>query len=188
MPSRTARLSKKGCGFATPECRAQRDVAVHPRPAPPPPLLAAPRLSTTALGDLEIRWVVSFRHVGELLRRDLVQQRSVWRAVLPHAIANGLAARALEDTPFDLIDQQLVTGGTERLARSFSRRLSFLHEHPKAVAIVERWLAPGGLLGDVAAFNDLGRAMFENIGPVLPEAALAALERAGNGDPQVAAT
>src|SRR4051794_705883 len=59
MPSRTARLSKKGCGFATPECRAQRDVAVHPRPAPPPPLLAALRLSTTALGDLEIRWVVS---------------------------------------------------------------------------------------------------------------------------------
>src|SRR3954465_4414163 len=58
MPSRTARLSKKGCGFATPECRAQRDVAVHPRPAPPPPLLAAPRLSTTALGYLEIRWVV----------------------------------------------------------------------------------------------------------------------------------
>src|SRR3954453_15665700 len=58
MPSRTARLSKKGCGFATPECRAQRDVAVHPRPAPPPPLLAAPRLSTTALGYLEIRWVI----------------------------------------------------------------------------------------------------------------------------------
>src|SRR4051812_17161272 len=62
MPSRTARLSKKGCGFATPECRAQRDVAVHPRPAPPPPLLAAPRLSTTALGDLEIRWVVRVRN------------------------------------------------------------------------------------------------------------------------------
>src|SRR4051812_37249779 len=58
MPSRTARLSKKGCGFATPECRAQRDVAVHPRPAPPPPLLAAPRPSTTALGYREIRWVV----------------------------------------------------------------------------------------------------------------------------------
>src|SRR5215210_8656827 len=59
MPSRTARLSKNGCGFATPECRAQRDVAVHPRPAPPPPLPAAPRLSTTALGYLEIRRGVS---------------------------------------------------------------------------------------------------------------------------------
>lgn len=129
-----------------------------------------------------------YRQVGELLRRDLVQQRSVWRAVLPHAIANRLAARALEDTPYDVIDQHLVTGGTERLARSFSRRLSFLHEHPRAIAIVERWLAPGGLLGDVTALNDLGRAMFENVAPVLPEAALAALERAGNSDPKVSAT
>src|SRR5215213_4509046 len=63
MPSRTARLSKKGCGFATPECRAQRDVAVHPRPAPPPPLPAAPRLPTTALGYLEIRWVVTGQRI-----------------------------------------------------------------------------------------------------------------------------
>ena len=106
---------------------------------------------------------------------------------LPHAIANRLAARALEDTPYELIDQQLVTGGTERLARSFSRRLAYLHEHPCAVAIAEQWFAPGGLLGDVTALNHLGWAMFENVAPVLPEAALAALERAGGGDPQVAA-
>lgn len=72
----------------------------------------------------------TYRHVGELLRRDLVQQRGEWRAVLPHAVANRLAARALEDTPYDLINQQLVDGGTERLARSFSRRLSFLNDHP----------------------------------------------------------
>jgi hypothetical protein len=72
-----------------------------------------------------------YRHVGELLRRDLAQQRGVWRAVLPHAVANRLAARALEDTSYDLIDQQLVTGGTDRLARSFSRRLAFLHGHPE---------------------------------------------------------
>jgi hypothetical protein len=129
-----------------------------------------------------------YGHVGELLRRDLVQQRSVWRAVLPHAIANRLAARALEDTPYAVIDQQLVTGGTERLARSFSRRLSFLHEHSRAVGIVERWLAPNGLLGDVAALDNLGRAMFENVAPVLPEAALAALERARNGDRDTATT
>lgn len=128
-----------------------------------------------------------FRHVGELFRRDLVQQRSVWRALLPHAIANRLAARALEDTPYDLIDQQLVTGGTDRLARSFSRRLAFLHEHPRAIAIVDRWLAPNGLLGDATAFNDLGRAMFENVAPVSPGAVLTALERTGSGDSQVAA-
>lgn len=127
-----------------------------------------------------------YRHVSELLRRDLVQQRGVWRAVLPHAIANRLAARALEDIPYDFIDQQLVTGGTARLARSFSRRLSYLHEHPRARSIVERWLVRGGLLGDVTALNDLGRAMFENVAPVSPEATLAALERAGNNGPEAA--
>src|SRR4051794_20532111 len=69
MPSRTARLSKKGCGFATPECRAQRDVAVHPRPAAPAPLPAAPHRPTTALGYLEIRWVVS----------GTIQGNRIWR-------------------------------------------------------------------------------------------------------------
>ena len=127
-----------------------------------------------------------YRHVGELLRRDLVQQRSMWRAVLPHAIANRLAARALDDIPYGLIDQQLVTGGTGRLARSFSRRLSFLHEHHQAQAIVEKWLARGGLLGEVTALNELGQAMFENVAPVLPEAALTALERANDGGLDVA--
>lgn len=130
----------------------------------------------------------TYRCVSELLRRDLIQRRGVWRAVLPHAIANRLAARALEDIPNDLIDQQLVTGGTDRLARSFSRRLSFLHDHPKAVAIVQKWLAPNGLLGNVAAFSDLGRAMFGNVAPVQPEAALTALERVDENQPETAAT
>lgn len=122
----------------------------------------------------------TYRHVRELLRRDLVQQRGAWRAVLPHAIANRLAARALDDIPYALINQQLVEGGNERLARSFSRRLSFLHDHPMATEIVKRWLSPDGLLGDVMVLNDLRRGMFENVAPVLPEAALAVLERAGN--------
>lgn len=135
-----------------------------------------PRLASLAGQTAE----ETYRHVAELCRRDLVQQRAVWRAVLPHAIANWLAARALEDTPYDLIDRQLINGGTDRLRQSFSRRLSYLHDHPRAVAIVERWLAPEGLLGDVTTLNDLGRAMFENVAPVLPEAALAALERAGS--------
>ncbi|MET4372489.1 hypothetical protein ABIA99_005195 [Bradyrhizobium sp. LB12.1] len=128
-----------------------------------------------------------YRHVGELVRRDLVQQRGAWRAVLPHAIANRLAARALEDTPYELIDQQLVTGGTKRIARSFSRRLSFLHEHPRAITIVERWLAPEGCLGDVTRLNELGRGMLENVASVSPEATLAALERADGIGPEAAA-
>ncbi len=121
-----------------------------------------------------------YRHVGELLRRNLMQQRGVWRAVLPHAIANRLAALALEDIPYDLIDQVLISGGTERLVLSFSRRLSFMHDHPRAVSIVKSWLEPDGFLGDISALDGLGQAIFENIASVLPTATLAVLYRADN--------
>ncbi|MFC6949497.1 hypothetical protein ACFQI9_33710 [Paraburkholderia dipogonis] len=119
-----------------------------------------------------------YRHVGELLRRELVQQRGVWRAVLPHALANRLAARALEDIPYSLIEKMLVTGGDEHLARSFSRRLSYLTSHPKAIEIARKWLSDGGMLGDVTAFSPLQTTMFKNVAPVDPEATLRALERA----------
>jgi hypothetical protein len=64
--------------------------------------------------------------VSELLRRDLAQRRGVWRAVLPHAIANRLAAAALQDIPFAAIEEQLINGAPARLLKSFSRRLSYL--------------------------------------------------------------
>lgn len=128
-----------------------------------------------------------YRHVGELIRRDLAQSRGVWRAILPHAIANRLAARALEDIPYNIIDQQLLAGGTSRLARSFSRRLSFLHEHPRAVSIVDQWLSTAGMLGDVTQLNPLGQAIFENVAPVSPDGVLAALERARDSNPGLAA-
>src|SRR5438552_3688330 len=38
-------------------------------------------------------------HVAELYRRQLVQKRSKWRALLPHALAHKLAKQALEDIP-----------------------------------------------------------------------------------------
>ena len=136
------------------------------------------------LGELaELGPVAMYRHVRELLRRDLVQERGVWRAVLPHAIANRLAARALEDTPYEFIHSKILESRNDRLARSFSRRIMFLHDHPQAVAVVERWLAPEGLLGDVASLSEMKRAMFENVAPVLPVRALEALERVAEGAP-----
>lgn len=117
-----------------------------------------------------------YRHVSELLRRDLAQQRGVWRAVLPHALANRLAARALEDIPLASIQRALIGQAPDRLARSFSRRLSHIHDQPKAQAIVQQWLLPGGLLGDAWVLDDTKWEMFENAAPVLPDAALAAIE------------
>jgi hypothetical protein len=133
-----------------------------------------PRLAALAGTDV----VSLYRSVAELLRRDLAQQRSQWRAVLPHAIANRLAAIALQDLPPLAIEAQLINGAPKRLLRSFSRRLGYLDSSPQAARIARTWLEPNGLLGNTGNLDDLGRSMLMNIAPVVPEATLAALDRA----------
>ena len=118
-----------------------------------------------------------FQSAAELRRRDLLQQRGIWRAVLPQAIANRLASTALEDIPPATIERNLIEGAPERLVKSFSRRLGYLHHSKEATAIVDMWLKPGGRLGKVTDLNCLDKAIFNNIAPVSPEGALAALER-----------
>lgn len=118
-----------------------------------------------------------FQTAAELKRRDLVQQRGIWRAVLPQAIANRLAEDALQNIPYALLEKELVTAAPERLLKSFSRRLGYLHISKEAVNIAERWLLQDGLVGKLLELNDLGRTILRNIAPVSPEATLAALER-----------
>jgi hypothetical protein len=119
-----------------------------------------------------------FQSAAELGRRRLVQRRGVWRAVLPQAIANRLAARALQDIPTTVIEKHLVNEAPERLLRSFSRRLGYLDSSQEARQIARGWLGVGGLLEDVINLNELGESMFRNIAPLDPEATLSALERA----------
>jgi hypothetical protein len=52
-----------------------------------------------------------YRDVTVLKERDLMQSRHVWRAVLPHAIANRLAKRALESIPKDRLVQAFIHSG-----------------------------------------------------------------------------
>ena len=118
-----------------------------------------------------------YRAVAQLQSRELVQQRGVWRAVLPHALANRLAGTALQTIPTAIIQTQIVNGPSDRLLKSFSRRLGYLHANEKAREIVEKWLAAGGLLGDVPTFSDVKKAMFRDIAPVSPDRTLAAIER-----------
>ena len=70
-----------------------------------------------------------------------------------------------------------MNGPSDRLLKSFSRRLGYLHANEKAREIVEKWLAAGGLLGDVATFSEVKRAMFGYIAPVSPVKTLTAIER-----------
>ena len=118
------------------------------------------------------------RNIAELQRRGLVQQRGKWRAVLPHAISNRLAVRAIEALPKDLLIKFLVETASDRVARSFSRRLSYLHESMAVREIIYDWLKPGGRYGDLLTLNEIERKIFSNIAPVHQEAALQALQRA----------
>jgi len=121
-------------------------------------------------------------HVAELMRRQLVQKRSSWRAFLPHALAHRLAKEALQDFLAARVHQHLVQDAPERLLRSFSRRLGCLHDSPEAQALVAQWLGHGGLLEKVEALNNLGIQILENVAPVNPFSVLCVIEKTMNRD------
>ena len=124
-----------------------------------------------------------YRDVETLKDRALIQSRSVWRAVLPHAISNRLAKRALRSIPKDTIVQSFLTCGSERLLLSFTRRLGYLHDDELAIGIVNDWLSPDGWLGkEKCNFNEFGLKVFINIASVSPEKVLEAMECAAYGE------
>ena len=129
-------------------------------------------------GIIGVSLPVLTRSLAELQRRGLLQQRGIWRALLPHAIANRLAARAVEAIPKEKLIQTFVDNATDRVARSFSRRLGYLHGSSRVKNIAGDWLSAQGKLGDLAEVNELGRQIFANIAPIDQDAALSALERA----------
>lgn len=126
----------------------------------------------------EVTILAFLRNITELKRRGLVQERGKWRAVLPHAISNRLAHRAVQAYPPGFLVQKFVTESSERVVRSFSRRLGYLHESKHACSIADEWLKPEGLLGDVTQLDEPKLQMLENIAPVNQHAALNALLRA----------
>jgi hypothetical protein len=123
-----------------------------------------------------------YRCIGELRRRDLIQARSQWRAVLPHALANRLAHQALEKMSPERTASIFLNQGSERLLRSFTRRLGYLHDCEAAQRLVHAWLSVGGILSNVDKLNLLGQAMFRNVAPVDPDATLDAIERGYNSE------
>ena len=137
-----------------------------------------------ALANLQL--VELFRQVAELKRRKLVQTRSKWRAVLPHALANRLAKQALMNLPQSQI--MAAFQGHQRLLKSFSHRLGYLHDSPEACAIAESWMADEKWLANLSTLNELGTSMFLNLAPLVPEQALARLEAAFCSDGEVALT
>jgi len=124
-----------------------------------------------------------FSDAAKLLERNLVQSRSKWRAVLPHAFANRLAASALKKYPPPLIQESFFSSGSERLIKSFTRRLGFLHDSRVAKEIIEDWLSPTGWIGvHIARLSPFGLIVLQNIAPVCPEETLNAILRASDSE------
>lgn len=108
-----------------------------------------------------------FESIVELRRRDVAQARGRWRAILPQAIANGLASNALSRIHADRLDA-LMRSATQRLRVSISRRLGNLHDSPEAQAAAARWLTPSGAMGDLFDSSGDGLQVVTNLAPLAP--------------------
>lgn len=115
------------------------------------------------------------RHLGTLLHRGLAQQRGIFRAILPHALANHLAARGLQAVGAADLWRELRQH--ERLSLSLARRLSALHESPEAQALVERWFREAPGMEIFGEHSMRGREVVQLLASVRPDLALARLEQ-----------
>lgn len=119
-----------------------------------------------------------YRDHAELLRRQLSQQRGDWRAVLPHALANRLAKRALESIELSEINKQLFKPENRRLLESCAHRLGYLHDFPRAHDLANSWLDTGGPLCDVSSYDEKLLSVLRHIAPVFPQTVLSVIEAA----------
>ena len=130
-----------------------------------------------------VGFVPLYAALAEMRKRGVVQVRGRFRAILPQAIANPLAAYALERIPPGRLDQ-FCAKLTRRMLKSVSRRIGYLHDSKAAQGVVERWLRSDGPLGDIIAMGSEGVQIIVNIAPVAPETVLAKLELELNGPDQ----
>ena len=124
----------------------------------------------------ELSRLTLYRATQTLVDRQLMQKRGRWRAVLPPAVSNRLAGRALRNIPVDHIRAVLESLPDPRLLKSFGRRLGYLHDHDVAQGIVRTWLSPGGRLHEVDRLNDSDIQLLAKVAPVAPDAVLDAIE------------
>lgn len=95
-------------------------------------------------------------------------------------LANWLARRALENLPALWVADAFWQCGNLRLLRSFTHRLSYLHDSAEAQQIAKTWLNPGGYLSDL---RDMSRSSMDiridlvgHLAPAAPTAALDLIE------------
>ncbi|OJV41182.1 MAG: hypothetical protein BGO25_15630 [Acidobacteriales bacterium 59-55] len=118
-----------------------------------------------------------YEHARILRDRDLIQQRGMFRALLPPGISNRLAQVGLERIPAERARDWLARIPF-RLLKSVAHRLSFLDGIPEAEQIADEWLSPGGLVGSPDQLTEDLQQIFLYVAPLRPALASECLERA----------
>lgn len=120
------------------------------------------------------------RDIAELMRRQIVQKRGDWRAVLPHASANRLAKRALESLQPEEINSELLKENNLRLLKSCAHRLGYLHDFEPAKELALTWLQPNGPFSDITFCKGETLEALKYVAPVFPGVVLTAIEKSSN--------
>lgn len=117
-----------------------------------------------------------FGSMQMLVDRQIAQKRGRWRAILPHAIANRLAASALNKLRVQTMRSKFEAPENRRLLASFAHRLGLMHDHPVAQQIVQAWLTDGGMLVPVIGLDDEKARFLDYVAPVCPDLLLDRIE------------
>lgn len=119
-----------------------------------------------------------YRDHAELVRRQLAQQRGKWLAILPHALANRLARRALQNIDPNQINVELLKANNRRLFKSCAHRLGYLHDFEPAQTLAGSWLKNYQPFHDITQCNTEELTILEYIAPIFPDKVLTLIENA----------
>lgn len=120
----------------------------------------------------------AYEEIEKLRQKDIVQQRSKWRAILPHAVANHLAKQAISKKSVIMLNRDFEKM-PQRLQRSFIKRLSYLHDQDKVQQLIQLWLSEDGWLGQKlldGTYNSTDITYLSLLVPIIPEQALELLK------------
>lgn len=147
--------------------------------------------ANTYSSELELLGCVSststktlYEGAQELKRRNLIQQRGIWMAVLPHPIANRLAKVAMQNIPTNLFASFFNENTDRRILKSISRRISYLDNCTEAQDVVANWLKQGGTISKLLASGEqeLALTILTNSAPVAPKETLDFLMKLSEND------
>ena len=125
-------------------------------------------------GIVGLNRLTLYRAAQSLVERQLAQKRGDWRAILPHAVANRLAAEALSAIPQESVFRAFEA--SRHLLTSFGRRLGYLHDNEAARGIVRSWLEPGGMLHEIENLDAVHVRLLDNVAPAAPVTVLDTIE------------